>query len=246
MSYKLTTDDKETIKEFQDKFERALEGIERAKRMKEGDFLILYVWDYNGNKTLQVNSYGAPTKYKVVHSTPNGMPFIKTVNSFGTPHGQLFSVLGDESDSYRRHGAKFEFELDPDYADSILLDHEYDPAQLHKNRKEVWKAVTAHNKACKVKTTDTKDVVVFFKTVEIGHTLWTSAQSHYLVQGKQTMSTGAWNSQAKENFKTRVRGNVDILTIMDKKGKVQMVPPDFFSWKALYKERPRSYKELKS
>ena len=248
MSYKLTHDDKSKIEEFSKKFENTLENIERAKRFKVGDYLILYIWDYHNVKSLQVNSYGAPIKYKVVYTSKHGIPFVKLVNSKGTPHGTLFTVLGTEADdvSFRRHAINFEFDLDPDYADSIILQDEYDPAVLHKNRKDIWKAVTQHNKNAKISTHDIKDVITFIKTVQVGNTLWTSALSHYLVQGKTSMSTGAWNAQAKENYKTRLRGTVDVLTILDRKGKVINVTADFFHWKALYKERPRSYKELKS
>lgn len=242
----LNAQDKHKIHEFTQKFEKTLDTLEKAKRFKIGDFLILFTWDYHGIKKQQVNSYGAPAKYKVVYTSKHGIPFIKQVNANGNPIGPLFSILGADDDNYRHHGQNFEFELDPDYADSILLEDEYDPATIHRNRKEQWKAVTAHNKACKIKTQETKDVVTFFKTVEIGHTLWTSALSHYLVQNKTTMSSGAWNAQAKETYKTGLRGNVDVFTIIDKKGKTLIVTADHFRFKALYKERPRSYKELKS
>jgi hypothetical protein len=44
----------------------------------------------------------------------------------------------------------------------------------------------------------------------------------------------------------RVKGPyVEILTVRDKNGKIKEVTPDFFYHKALYRDRPRTYKELK-
>jgi hypothetical protein len=90
-----------------------------------------------------------------------------------------------------------------------------------------------------------KDIVSFFHTVNIGDMLWISNVSYFLVQGKAMMTPGNFNSKVKLNMRTTIKGTVvTILTIKDKNGKVLNISPDFFRRKALYKERPRTYKEL--
>lgn len=242
----LTTADHQVINEFNSKYEAGLDALEKAKQLQVGDFLILNLWDYKGDKSLHKNSYGAPIKYKVVTASKHGIPFIKKVNKKGEPIGKLYTCMGMlESDDYRIDGQKFEFELDPDFADSLLLQDQYDPATLHKSKKDIWKSVTEHNKACKVKTGTIQEVVLFFNAVNVGDTLWTSNVSHYLIQDKKTMSPQNFNNSIKHYHGTRIKGpHVIVLTLLDKKGKTKDITADFFHCKALYKERPRTYREL--
>jgi hypothetical protein len=171
---------------------------------------------------------------------------VKRSNKAGEPTGKIFSCCGTTSDDYRESNDEFRFEFDPDYADSLLLEDWYDPASLHRSKQEIWKAVTEHNKACKVYTRDRSDVAAFFNTVNVGDTLWTSNTGSYFVQDKREVHKEDYNKKAHQALKSRVRGpTVVILTLLDKKGNTKDVPPDFFWDKALYKDRPRTYKELK-
>jgi hypothetical protein len=244
---KLSANDLETIKEWNDSFGRAIEAIEKAKQLAIGDFLVLYVGNDIKSMKLQLNSYGAPVKYKVVHSTEHGIPFLKKVNKKGTPVGQIYSCTGGlDSDDYRYSGQSFEFRLDPDFADAILLDDEYDPAQLHRSKQDIFKAVTKHNKEVKLNTSTIQDVVAVFQNAQVGDTLWTSNAGFYLIQDKTTMTAKDFNDKAKWSEQTRIKGPyVIVLTVRDKNSKVRQISPDFFHHKALYKERPRTYKELK-
>jgi len=242
----LTPEDQGIINEFSQTFEAGLDTLEKVKQVQVGDYLVLYLSDYSGNMAIKKNSYGAPVKYKVVHSSKHGIPFVKRVSKNGTPVGKLFSCLGSlDTDTFRHANQQFEFTLDPDFADSIILEDEYDPANLHRSKKDIWKAVTDHNKANKIKTQDMKGIVAFFSTVNIGDTLWTSNISLYLVQDKKVMSPKDYNDKAKWQNQTRYKGpSITVLTVRDKNGKVKDICPDFFYYKALYKERPRTYKEL--
>jgi len=241
----LTFEDHNIIREFDDKFGAGLEAWEKAKQLQVGDFLILHLDDGLGKMILQRNSYGAPVKYKVVHSSKHGVPFIKKVSKKGTPVGKLYTCMGSlDTDDYRMPGQKFQFELDPDYADSILLEDQYDPSQLHKSKKDIWKAVTDHNKANKVKTNEVKDAISFFHTVNIGDVIWTSNVGSYFVQDKKSMTAAAFNNIAPWRHRTGLKGPITVLTLKDKKGKVFDVAANFFWGKAVYRERPRSYKEL--
>lgn len=242
----ISHDDKALIDEFSAKFASGLNILEKIKQFQVGDYLILYLGNDDNKMSVQKNSYGAPIKFKVVHCTEHGIPFVNRVNKRGVPIGGIFSCLGTlDTDTFRNPGQKFEFALDPDYADSILLQDEYDPANLHRSKKDIWKAVTDHNKTCKISTYNMKDVLNFFNTVNVGDMLWTSNISHFLVQDKKTMTPQNFNSQVGYRHKTQVKsGSITILTVKDKNGKVMDISPDFFHCKALYKERPRTYKEL--
>jgi len=241
----LTSEDQEYIRVFDNQFNPIIETLVRIRQFKLGDYLILHLSGPDGSMHVKQNSYGAPIKYQVVHVNDIEVPFVKKVNKKGTPVGQIYSCAGAEDDSYRDIDQKFEFALDPDYADSILLQDNYDPANLHRSKKEIWKAVTDHNKACKVKTNEIKDVINFFQTVNVGDMLWTSNVSHFLVQGKKTMTPRDFNNKVNFRYRTQVKGtSVTVLTVVDKRGKALDISPDFFWEKALYKERPRTYKEL--
>lgn len=245
-NHTLTAADKEIIKSWTEHFSRGLDALEKARQLKVGDYLVLYIGHDHDNLTLQTNSYGAPTKYLVVHSTEHGIPFIKKVNKKGTPFGELFSCTGAlDTDTYVSPDGAFEFRLDPDYADSIILqDPSYDPAVLHKVKQEIWKEVTKHNKKAKIDTSTLTKVVDFFKNVNIGDTVWTSHNGFYLVQDKQTMSRQDFKNNLKDNW-TNAKGPwITVLTVLDKKSKTHKITADFFVKKVLYKERPRTYKEL--
>lgn len=247
MSKVLTAEDKATIQEWTDNFGRGLEALEKAKQLNEGDYLVLYVGQDRKSLKLQLNSYGAPVKYKVVHSTEHGIPFIKKVNKKGTPVGPIYSCTGGlDSDDYRYEGQSFEFRLDPDYADAILLQDEYDPAALHRSRQNLWKEVTQHNKKAKVNTSTLRDVIEFFKNTNIGETLWASNRGFYLIQDKQTMTRQDFNATLKDTYTNAKGPYVIVLTVRDKNNKISKITADFFYRKALYNERPRSYKELKT
>jgi hypothetical protein len=237
----LTVEDKRCIEEWNEQFGRALGALEKAKQLNVGDYLVLYCGQDPNTLKLQINSYGAPTKYKVVTVADYGIPFIKKVNKKGTPVGALQSVTGSlESDDYRYAGSHFEFRLDPDFADALILEDEYDPSQLHKAKQEIFKAVTKHNKEVKINTSTLSHIVAHFQTVKIGDILWTSNSGHYLVQDMKTISV------KKYSHYTNLKGPfIQVLTIKDKNGKNREVTADFFLCKALYRERPRTYRELK-
>ncbi len=248
--YKLSLNDQAQIKDWESHFGQALDSLEKAKQFSIGDYLILLEGSRLPGTSLmpQKNSYGAPIKYKVVFINRYGVPFVKAVNKKGNPCGELYSCVGDNSVSDEE---RFEFTLDPDFADALLLEDTYDPAILHRTKQEIFKEVTKHNKKVKLKTREIGDVVNLFANAKVGDTLWTSTKGHYTIQDKETVSKADFHKKVSPISSTyyngtRVKGPfVVILTVVDKKGKTHRVSPDFFLDKALYSERPRSYKELK-
>lgn len=248
----LSAEDKALVETLDRELGRYLDTIKRAQQFKLGDFLILRIGHYGIKPSVQTNSYGAPIKYVVVHVNAQGIPFVKRINKNGEPMGPLSSCVGIEDDEYYTDDTTvFAFELDPDYADSIILQDSYDPASLLRSKKDIWKAVTEHNKACKVPAYDIKTLADFFDSVNVGDTLWTSNVGSYFIQNKRTESSAEFIKKIRLKRMTAqgitlfTRPTVTVLTLMDKHGGIKDVTPDFFHRKALYTVRPRSYNELK-
>lgn len=242
----ITPEEMRLICEQDAHYSAIVDSFERAKQFKVNDFLILMIRDGIGGWATEKNSYGAPIKYKVVYTSESGIPFMQEVNAHGTLIGNIICGLDHLDDGcYIDHGQVPRWQLDPDYADSLLLQQEYDPSLLHNNRKQIWKEITEHNKKAKINTQGIPQIVDFLKTLKQGDTIWTSNVSHYMVQDIKLLSKSETSKIIKENFRSRVKGPfVLVATIVDKKGVVKDVAADFFYYKALYKERPRSYKEL--
>jgi hypothetical protein len=208
----------------------------------------LYAGEDSRSLKLQTNSYGAPIKYQVVHISKGGIPFAKMVNKKGDLTGAVFSCINPPN---LYTGSSFidglyEYRLDPDYVDSILLQDTYDPAVLHRFRQAAWKEISEHNKRTRVNTRTLSSINKFFEGVNAGDTLWTSHMGSYLVQNKQVMTRQDFRAKLKDNYTNATGPWVTVLTVLDKKNKVLQITADFFRDKALYKERPRTYKELKT
>ena len=252
--HELSDNDLYMVDTFESEVGRYLEAIKRARQFKVGDFLILKIsYDDTSPLTVRSDSYGAPIKYQVVYVNEHGVAFVKRINKKGEPFGHLESCVGLELDSYMEDSdTKFVFELDPDYADSLLLQDAYDPASLHRSKKEIWKSVTEHNKACKIPTGSLIEVNTLFGALNIGDTVWSSSVGFYFVQDKKTLTRTEYKKLYPDHigmhYAWQVKGQkwttITVLTLRDKNGKVKEVVPHDFWRKALYKERPRSYKEL--
>lgn len=246
-NFQISAEEQLEIEEVENGLKQLMESIEQSKQFKVGDYLIAYLPDENGKWKLDCNSYGVAYKHVVVYSSPNGYPYIKRLNITGQPIGDLISGWGqcDMSDYIEQEGP-IKWELDPDYADSLILQEEYDPTQLHKNKRALWKEVTQYNKANKIDTYDIPPILEFFKTLKIGDMMWTSSSGYYLVQDIKLVSKAkALNTIVRGNWEVRIKGpNVLVLTVVDKNGAVKDIAADFLWRKALYKQRPRTYKEL--
>lgn len=245
MSDKLTPRDLAQINDYNEEIAEIVKSIEESRRFKMGDYLILIETHYGSDvPQVKMNSYGVPIKFKVVHVSEQGVAFIKQLNKQGDTCGPIMTCVRD---GHWDGNPRASFELDPDYADALLLqDEAYDPTQLHKIKQAAWKEIIRHNKACKVPTNELKHIIKFFKEVEVGTTLWTSNTNYFLVQGKQTMSAKEYNKSAPLAQQTPLRSReLTVLSVVDKNGNAKDIVADYFEYKALYKERPRTLKELK-
>lgn len=253
---KLSTKELNAIEHATCEYEILIKRLETVKQFKVGDYFITKgVVDYNeetDNSIYDVltNSYGAVTKYVVVHVTPSGIPFAKKLNAGGKPVGPLTSMvggLGDTSIHIDHFENEIEFELDPEFAEAIILDStsEYDPAGAHKSKKELFADIAKHNKAAKIDTHGGDKVNDFFLKLNVGDMFWQSPNSFFLVKNKVIETKGSPNFHRVRYLTGKRMSQVAVLTVEDKRGNQKTVTGPDFAYKALYSQKPRSYKELK-
>lgn len=232
----LSQADREDIKILEEAHKPLLDAIERYKTIKVGDYLVLYLTHRDGSTELVKNSYNVTKKFCVVYVTPYGLPMVKSVDSKGRPTGAIFECT-DDIRHYYTFGAEASgcfFELDPDYIDAILLKEDY-LSGFNNGKKELWKSISEYNKSIKITTKYAAEIEAFFSTLKTGDTIWVSNSSFYHIQEIKIL--GNWRKQ--KNKKTHT-----VLITTNKKGQTKKLYAADFVFKALYKSRPRSYKEM--
>lgn len=246
----LTFEDFKEIKRTDEKLREFRASFESLSQFKIGDYLIVFGINENMRTTI-TNSYGAPRKFQVIYVSDESIPYIQEISLTGNVIGEVIAPM-DNFLSYNDHFGYIdtehqylEFQLDPDYADSILLGEKYDPSVFHKTRQTLYKDITKHNKQCKVNTRTIKSICEAFLNVKVGDTLWSSVNGSYTVVDNKVYTRDDFENV--KDLYTRVKGPfVPVLVVVDKNGLTKTITPDFFHNKALYTQRPRSYKELNS
>lgn len=221
--------------------------IQEVTKFKTGDFLIAFHPQTQYSARQQItNSYGAPKKFTVIHTDKYGIPYMKELNKNGTPVGRLISAVRfDDANRARvntnieRVNTNIEFEVDPDYADAIIMADEenYDAANIHKIKSETFKEITKYNKSIKVKFKTNVDLLQFLKTLKVGDVFWKSIKTSFTILTLDPIPT---THGGKRLVEYKVFG-----TAQDSKGKVFNLDHTKFHWHAIYTAQPRSYNELK-
>jgi hypothetical protein len=231
---KLTHEEMVFVKSNEASIRSIISVLDVAKQFKVGDFLIAYRLDkHTGNKIKKyyTNSYGAVRKYTVVLLDGLDIPYMKEINKKGNPCGNLISPI--RYDSYNNRfmlNDYYIFEIDPGFEDAILLgeDGSYKANELHVEKSDIFKEVTAHNKKYMINTNvNNKILVSFFKTLKIGDTLWRNRNSSLTILDCSHLKDE--NSLIK--FQSS-RGAIVVIAIWE-----------FFKTR-LYSERPRAFKEV--
>jgi hypothetical protein len=239
---KLTQQELQYIKERERGLTETINTLKDVSRFKEGDFLIAFHYASNWGDTRRrqvLNSYGAPKKFTVVHVDCNGIPYMKELNKKGLPTGNLIcSVKVD--DGYRKiKHAEYRFEVDPDYADSIIMADEdnYDASQIHRMKGDLFKDITKHNKSLKIKVNDPQTLMSFLQYLKVGDVLWRSSKTNITIIQLDPIPTTHNGKRLDEN-KTFGKAR-------DSKGKEINLSGWYFRCSAIYTGQPRSYNELK-
>lgn len=234
----LTPEEKRFIHENEVYVASIMLAIQKITVFKVGDFLIAYENTREGKKgKLLENSYGATKKFQVVVTDSLGIPYMKELNKNGTPIGRLICPV--EFNSYGRGvTARLIFEVDPDYADSIILDDQanYNAVDGMKSKSDAFKAVAKHNKAVKINNDD-QSLIAYIKTLKVGDVIWRSHATSWIVQNIEPLP--------KQFMKANIAMMTPFLTVKTNKGIDKEL--SFLDLKniVLYKDRPRTYKELK-
>lgn len=233
------------IQEREDAFARTIDLIKNSMyKFKEGDFLIAYAkhWDHRVMRYVDsqvTNSYGAPKKFTVVHVDKNGIPYIKELNKRGTPVGTLLCPIRSDSAYGDLKPDGYAFEVDPDYADSIIMDNEgsFDATHIHKTKSDTFKEITQHNKSLKVKIRNTAELIEFLKTLKVGNVYYKSIKTYFTIISLDPIPT--------THNGTRIVEHKSFGTAQNSKGKTIQLDHTTFSWYSVYTGQPRSYNELK-
>lgn len=240
MANELSTQEKQFIKDKETQIGLLLEAIESVKKFKAGDYLIAFTpaTHWNGRKQI-TNSYGAPKKFIVVDVDKYGIPYMKELNKKGLPHGHLISSLKVDRNYMVSKSNEYDFEIDPDYTDSlIMMDEEnYDASVAHRVKGDLFKAITKHNKSIKVKTNDIPTLINFLQNLKVGDVIWKSIKTNLTVI--EIMPIPLTHNG------TRVDEHQTFGKVRDSKGNEHEIDAWFFRWGAFYTDRPRSYNELK-
>jgi len=140
----------------------------KLNNFKVGDYLIGYnPWIPRDDKAKRPQTAGVVDvvkKFKVIHVNEYGVAFYKGVGLNGKM-GENVKCVDHETF----------LEVDPDYTESIILGHEYEPYPGIKDKRKLRKKKLEIIKANSVYPEETKDAVEFAKTLKIGD-IWYSAR----------------------------------------------------------------------
>lgn len=228
------------IKERENVIASIVGSLQDVAKFKTGDFLIAFRPATSYSKRQQVtNSYGAPKKFTVVHTCRFGVPYMKELNKKGNPVGQMICPLKFDGGTRMVKATDFEFEVDPDYADAIIMmdEENYDAANIHKVKSDTFKEITNHNKSLKVNCHDSVTLLKFLKNLKVGDVVYKSIKTYFTIITIDPIPT-SHNGTRLIEYKT-------FGTAQDSKGKVFDLSSSTFKWAAIYTGQPRSYNELK-
>jgi hypothetical protein len=243
---KLKYEETHFIERMEKDFEFMLKRIEDMRRFQLGDYLIGFrkrdpeynatISEYEHMSEPILNSYGLPTKFKVVAVDKNGIPYIKELNKKGIPFGRLIVTVDFNTDEF--DGAQDIYKVDPDYTDSIILgESEFDPTKTQKIKSNLHKDITKHNKSHKINTHDLKEIDTFLSTLTVNTVIWKSNTKSWTI-------TKMMRHSVPKDVSQRHKWDSPLFEVQDSKGSIFEISVNDIRYKALYKERPRTYKEL--
>jgi hypothetical protein len=246
-TFKFTRLDQEYIDGEVRQWEIKLRAYEQSRTFKVGDFIVCYTIE-GTRRHLVTNSYGVGMKFVVVLVDECGIAFFKRISKNGRAVGEIYSTMGCiYTNDYDNE--TFQYELDPEYVDSILLETPFDPVAIHKNRADLWKEIGAYNKQNKVDTKGETSTIKYLNSLVAGDIVWTSSKNFLVFVSKHRVSTPNlkfWNvGEDGYTYYSGCRVTV-VYKFKNKSGReIHRVGYSFYQ-KALYKNRPRTYKELKT
>lgn len=214
--------------------------LTKVAKFKKGDFLIAFRPATAYSKRQQItNSYNAPKKFVVIYTDKHNIPYMKELSKHGMPTGSVVTPIHFDDYNSILKDLDYEFEVDPDYADSIIMmdEENYDGAAIHRMKSDTFREITDYNKIHKIKCDDQKNLAQWFNAnVKVGTILHRSIITSYIVQDIIPIP---------KDVAGRFRYDLVFMTVLTNKGKTIKMCINDFKWSALYDAQPRSYNELK-
>lgn len=253
MPFKLSRTEQHVVDRKHSEYAHALKSLEYCKQFKIGDILVLKIlkkpptqdvtvlWDDEDDKDLHLivseetvkNSYNVDRKFKVVYADQYGFTYCKALNKRGKIFGDL--IYCGEPYRYGWNSNQIAlFQVDPRHVDATIFGENYDPAQEVKEKAALWKEINAHNAAIRIKMPpldkagDKEFSKFFHEEFNIGFSYWTNYKNQYVVQEKFTLKHDV------------------VAIVVSNKGKTRRLRHWELRSGVIYREAPRSLKELKS
>ena len=230
--------------ELIEKYDCVLEKIskiqEKFSHIRLDDVLVRETTAFGEKPTIDKNNLGHPFKFKVVHISRGGIPFIKLIGSNGNVKGDLIFLDDDcafleyslEEELARGHrfnvrgdSLKHRFLPDPDQLDAILLEQEYKPMALQREETSLLNEINKYNKKIIVKTNwcDRECIRRFFQNLKSGELFWMSSDKSLLFYSMNKVK------------------NIYTIDCKDSNGVPRSLVFSNFFGRRLYKEKPRSF-----
>lgn len=256
-NFKLSQEDIEDAESTVHGIENVIQEIERCKQFKVGDYLIgrKVTIDIDNhlkvtNKVVKSPSYNTVEKFLVVYVSTNGIPFYKQLDINGRAMGYMTCCICGEGASLGiDNTSPWYMELDPDYADAIILDNkaDFNPSEQKRHKANLYKDITKYNKANKINTYDDVELEKFLHSLKSGDIMYRSVKTFYTVQNVEYMSLGQARTKYPGVLGISPRHHkTTFVHVIDSKGKAKMLYSRSHEIMCtnLYKQKPRSYREL--
>lgn len=178
-----------------------------------GDILVRYrYYSYNGIIDKNVHSRGdskTPYQYQVVHIDDSGLVFVAPIHH-GNRLGAIVTAnqLANMNWVYKCHSL---------YADSILLDHEYNPFAVENERYQKQREIIKYNNSISHVCVNGPETDELLSKIKPGDTIWYcfNKRQMYLFYEKQVSSIskskmGYWDIRDANNYILNIYDNIII------------------------------------
>lgn len=233
----------EDILQIEYEISEILNALNEVRKFKIGDILIAKERVSDQYEYVR-DSYGIPIKYKVFYVDKNNVPYVRELHKNASSNDRSTGCLLQFGDpECKLHG--FKYEIDPDYADAVMLGDEdsYDPLEERVRRRKSRAEITQHNKSIAIKSGSSDDF--FKKHVKVGAILWRSNKNYWYIteinSGAGFKKVTKFSRKTGRFFRRNVKLTIKVKTASQKE---LLLSKEDFRNKIFYTDKPRSYNEL--
>ena len=249
MSHDLSSSDLEFIAEQEESFSEFFKLLKEVSHFKVGDYLIgsqkkefwsddtyYPIVDYKNNRV----------KYKVMHISETGLPYVKKINNRGKPEGIIIPMISfndNNSDMMWTPYIDIKFEVDPDFIDSIILqENNFDPVAKQRMQSDLRKEILTYNKKHSLSFEDEDECLIYFKSLKSGSIVWKNNSTYLIYDSMVTLPSLFYYVKGK--LKGQPLPPLIQLKFITKTGKILLYDISTICAMKLFSSQPRSLKEL--